>query len=262
MVQLPGAMWRIRAQEFAAALKADALLLQRALAYANLIIDTLAQFAGCNRLHPVDERCARWLLMAHDAVEGDTLMLTHEYLATMLGVRRPGVSVAARGLDDAGFIEYHRGRILIDRRGLEGASCECYGVAANAVEQLLRYGIPQRTLGAPYPSARRRPLLGERLRQGVLDDEQRVKARDAEEAPDVAVRRNDVANPLSGRFVQAHEEGEHRRVDIPDGPSSPKKSRSAPPCWRPRVSTRVAPRWTGRIRRKVELMSAPSLWYD
>jgi hypothetical protein len=145
VVQIPDHLWQMKSADFIDCLNADPVLRQRALRYAQATLESIAQFAGCNRLHPINERCARWLLMAHDRVANDTIMLTHEYLATMLGVRRPGVSLAAAALDQAGLIEYHRGRIFIrDRRGLEGVACECYNVANDALERLLGFDIRKR----------------------------------------------------------------------------------------------------------------------
>jgi CRP-like cAMP-binding protein len=89
-------------------------------------------------LHPVEERCARWLLMTHDRVGADTFPLTHEVLGQMLGVRRPSVTVAAGMLGRAGLISYHRGVItILDRSGLEDAACECYGVIRGVFTRLL-----------------------------------------------------------------------------------------------------------------------------
>ena len=94
--------------------------------------------AGCNRLHPLEERCARWLLLTHDRVGRDTFLLTHEYLGYMLGVRRPSVTLALGMLQRAGLITYHRGEVTVtDREGLEHAACECYGVIVAEYDRLL-----------------------------------------------------------------------------------------------------------------------------
>lgn len=87
----------------------------------------LLQLAACNRLHEAEERLARWLLMVQDRVEGDTLLLTQEFVAEMLGARRTTVTLAAGTLQRAGLIEYRRGSIrILDRENLEAAACECY----------------------------------------------------------------------------------------------------------------------------------------
>ena len=146
MVQIPGPLLRLAAGSFRDALDADPALNERALRYTQATLVTVAQFSGCNRLHPTNERCARWLLMAHDRVPADEIVLTHEYLATMLGVRRPGVSLAAAALEQAGFIEYHRGRIVMrNRAGLEQTACECYAAANDALERLLGYDVRKRS---------------------------------------------------------------------------------------------------------------------
>jgi CRP-like cAMP-binding protein len=86
-----------------------------------------AQTAACNRVHELEERLARWLLMCHDRSTGDSFPLTHEFLAVMLGTRRPSVTLAAGMLQKAGLIECGRGNVNIqNRKGLEKASCECY----------------------------------------------------------------------------------------------------------------------------------------
>lgn len=100
---------------------------QMLLCYAQATLNQAAQLAACNRLHLLEERCARWLLMAHDRVRRNDIHVTHEMLATTLGVRRPGVTVAAQALQAKGSIEYRHGTVLIlDRKRLEAATCECY----------------------------------------------------------------------------------------------------------------------------------------
>ncbi len=99
---------------------------------------SLAQSVACNRLHVLVERCARWLLLSNDRAARDDFSLTHEYLAIMLGVQRPSVSVALATLSKAGFIRFQRGTIIVtDRIGLESASCECYAVTTETYERLL-----------------------------------------------------------------------------------------------------------------------------
>ena len=94
--------------------------------------------AACNRLHSMEERCARWLLMTHDRAGEDTFPLTQEFLSHMLGVRRATVNVATGMLKKAGFIRYVRGKItVIDRPGLESASCECYRAIVQAYAHLV-----------------------------------------------------------------------------------------------------------------------------
>jgi CRP-like cAMP-binding protein len=98
------------------------------LKYARFVLSEVAQTAACHRLHSLEERCCRWLLVAHDNAQADTFPLTHEFLAVLLGVGRSYVSAIATALRKAGFIRYLRGRItIIDRSGLEASACECYG---------------------------------------------------------------------------------------------------------------------------------------
>jgi CRP-like cAMP-binding protein len=95
--------------------------------YSQFVFETVSQSAACNRLHVIEQRCARWLLMSHDRVGRDRFDLTQEFLAEMLGVRRPGVTVAMGALEKAGLITHGRGYItVVDREGLEKVSCECY----------------------------------------------------------------------------------------------------------------------------------------
>ncbi len=112
--------------------------------YLQAYVNMLGQLAACNRLHSVLERSARWLLMTHDRVNKDTFLLTHEFLATMLGSRRSGVTIAAATLQRAGYIHYEHGRMtILDRKGLEDASCECYGVTRRQFGNLLRTNVKQ-----------------------------------------------------------------------------------------------------------------------
>jgi CRP-like cAMP-binding protein len=92
----------------------------------------VAQIAACNRLHEIEQRLARWLLMCQDRVDAEVLLLTHEFLAEMLGTGRPTVSLAAGVLQRAGLIENDRGTVrILNRKSLEEAACECYGVIQN-----------------------------------------------------------------------------------------------------------------------------------
>jgi CRP-like cAMP-binding protein len=109
--------------------------------YMQGLVIQFTQGVACNRLHTVEERCARWLLMTHDRVGTDNFPLTQEFLALMLGVRRPSVSVVAGQLQRAGLIKYTRGSITVmDREGLEDAACECYGVIVHQFEKLFGKG--------------------------------------------------------------------------------------------------------------------------
>jgi len=107
------------------------------LRYASLLIAQISQVAVCNSLHTIEERLARWLLMSASRIESNELPLTQEFLSHMLGVRRAGVTVAARTLQTAGLIKYNRGHItIIDFEGLEASACECY---QNIKEEFRRY---------------------------------------------------------------------------------------------------------------------------
>lgn len=111
--------------------------------YARFVIAQLAQTAACNRLHSMEERCCRWLLIAHDSARAGTFPLTHEFLAMMLGVQRSGVSLVANALQRAGFIRYARGRVtIVDRVGLEKAACECYAAMRAQADALLGASQP------------------------------------------------------------------------------------------------------------------------
>jgi CRP-like cAMP-binding protein len=113
-------------------------LSQMLLRYAEALFIQTAQTAACNRHHHLDSRLARWLLMSQDRVKSDDIGLTQEFIATMLGVRRAGVTVAAAALREAGIIRYSRGKIhILNRARLEQASCECYDIVRDELERLL-----------------------------------------------------------------------------------------------------------------------------
>jgi CRP-like cAMP-binding protein len=138
LVQIPGDGLRMRARDLERALPRAPVLHRILLRYLMALLNQIAQSTSCNRLHEVQERCARWLLQTHDRVESDTFPLTQEFLSQMLGVHRPSVSVAARMLQKAGLIDYSRGNIRIaDRKGLEAASCSCYKLIKGEYDRLL-----------------------------------------------------------------------------------------------------------------------------
>lgn len=106
--------------------------------YALTLFSQIAQGSACNRLHPIEARCARWLLMSHDRVDDNTFPLTQEFLGQMLGVTRPSVSIAAGILQGAGLIRYVLGTMtILDHRGLEAAACERYGVITDEFHRLV-----------------------------------------------------------------------------------------------------------------------------
>ena len=112
------------------------------LRYTQALITQMAQTAVCNRHHSVDQQLCRWLLLSLDRLASNELSMTQELIANMLGVRREGVTEAARKLQDASLIRYRRGRItVLDRPGLEARSCECYQVVKTEFDRLLPYNL-------------------------------------------------------------------------------------------------------------------------
>jgi CRP-like cAMP-binding protein len=138
IVQSAGGALRMKAKvlqdEFAQGGKFQRLLLR----YTQALITQISQTAVCNRLHSVEQQLCRWLLLSHDRVKADELIMTQELIADMLGVRREGVTVAAGHLQDEGAISYVRGHIkILDRQKLEETVCECYRVVKNEFDRLL-----------------------------------------------------------------------------------------------------------------------------
>ena len=106
--------------------------------YSQAFVNMLMQSVACNGLHSAEQRCCRWLLMTHDRIGQDDFALTHELLAIMLGVRRPTVTLVLADLTRAGIVSHVRGRIrIVDRQGLERASCECYRNVRTVFDRLL-----------------------------------------------------------------------------------------------------------------------------
>jgi CRP-like cAMP-binding protein len=135
--QIPGQCARMDAKTFRKELERPGGALQGVMRrYLQAWTIQLSQGVACNRLHTIEQRCARWLLQSHDRVSSDTFPLTQEFLAQMLGVRRASVTVVAGILEKAGMIEYRRGRItILDRKRLERAACECYEVIRRETER-------------------------------------------------------------------------------------------------------------------------------
>jgi CRP-like cAMP-binding protein len=137
IVQIPGTAFRIRRDELKELMADDKKLRDALEKYANFSLLGFAQTAACNRLHHLEERCCRWLLIAQDSALSDTFSLTHEFLAMMLGVHRAGVSITASFLQKAGLIQYKHGQVsIINRGGLEAAACECYANMGKEFEKL------------------------------------------------------------------------------------------------------------------------------
>jgi CRP-like cAMP-binding protein len=142
LCQIPGRALRVPADVIAAESEQGTTWFRLLLRYANFVNFMNAQVAACNRTHQVDARMSRWLLMTHDRVDGDEFPLTQEFLGQMLGVARPTVNIAGATLQRAGFIEYTRGRItVLDRKGLESASCECYRRVRDELANTLGGGV-------------------------------------------------------------------------------------------------------------------------
>jgi CRP-like cAMP-binding protein len=138
MCQIPGNALRMRTEDFQAQVAPGMALYNSLHRYTQALFNLISQSALCNRVHSIEQRCCRWVLLTHDRVGEDEFPLTHEFLSQMLGVRRAGVSEVAAKLQNAGFISYRYGKITIqDRAGLEATSCECYGMIKAEFDRLI-----------------------------------------------------------------------------------------------------------------------------
>ncbi len=128
IVQASGTASRLPAAAFRTALAELPSLSGLLLRYVDAFHHQVAQTAACNGRHQIEQRLARWILMTHDRIEDDRLVMTQEFMSHMLGVQRPGVNLAVRTLQQAGLVQREKGQLrILDRSGLEAAACECYG---------------------------------------------------------------------------------------------------------------------------------------
>jgi CRP-like cAMP-binding protein len=135
--QVKGDNLRMSARDFREAIAGDTPLRRIAQRYLLVYLSMVSQSVACNRLHTIEERFARWVLMTHDRVIGDEFVLTQEFLADMLGVHRPSVSLVAGAFQQAGLIRYSRGHMeILNRQELENMACECYGVIRKQFDRL------------------------------------------------------------------------------------------------------------------------------
>lgn len=136
--QIPGESIRMPTAKFREAIAGDTALRRITLRYLQAYLSQISQSVACNRLHSIEQRFARWILMSHDRNPGNELQLTQEFIADMLGVYRPSVSLVARAYQQAGLIKYYRGKVtILDRAGLEDACCECYAVVRKHFERAI-----------------------------------------------------------------------------------------------------------------------------
>ncbi len=142
VVQSAGQGYRLLAQVMKDEFNRAGPVLHLLLRYTQALITQMSQIAVCNRHHSVDQQLCRWLLQSLDRLQNNELVMTQELIANMLGVRREGVTESAVKLQQAGFIRYARGHIsVLDRKGLERRTCECYAVVKKEYERLLPTGV-------------------------------------------------------------------------------------------------------------------------
>lgn len=136
--QVPGEALRMEAKALRKETREGSPLNELLLRYTQALLILVSQSTACNRLHTTEERLSRWLLMTHDRAKADQFAITQEFMADMLGVRRPTVSLVASMLQKAGLIRYSRGKLtVVNRAGLEAASCECYARVKEEYQRLL-----------------------------------------------------------------------------------------------------------------------------
>ena len=151
VVQSAGFGFRLKADHIKKEFGRAGPVLHLLLRYTQALITQMSQTAVCNRHHTIDQQLCRWLLLSLDRLPDDTLTMTQDLIANMLGVRREGVTTAAGHLQKAGLISYSRGRItVLDRPGVEKLACECYSVVKREVDRLISdipRGDPKQVLG-------------------------------------------------------------------------------------------------------------------
>jgi CRP-like cAMP-binding protein len=135
IVQVPGTALRMRPEALRKEMLRSPELHGFIARFVQSIINQIAQTAACNRLHSLEERCCRWLLTAHDSAGADSFAITHEFLATILGVQRAGVSLKVSAFQKDGLIRYSRGHMeILDRQRILAATCECYGTIRRQID--------------------------------------------------------------------------------------------------------------------------------
>ena len=138
VVQSAGSALKIRAADLKAEFKLGNEMHDLMLRYTQALMTQISQTAVCTRLHPIDQQLCRWLLLSHDRIHADKLVMTHDLISNMLGVRREGITLAAQKLAARKLIRNRRGTMtVIDRDGLEDAACECYGVVKTEYDRIL-----------------------------------------------------------------------------------------------------------------------------
>jgi CRP-like cAMP-binding protein len=136
--QIAGQAYRMHSGDFRRLTETDTPLKRISQRFLQAYLSQISQTVACNRLHTLEERFARWILMTHDRVGKDDFYLTQEFLADMLGVHRPSVSLVAGAFQQAGLLRYSRGKMtILNRAQLEASSCECYALVADQARQLL-----------------------------------------------------------------------------------------------------------------------------
>jgi CRP-like cAMP-binding protein len=147
-IQLTATALRMPYSELVSAFRKNEEIRDRILEFVQEQAVSLSQLAGCNRLHESEERLSRWLLMAQDRTQSDVLDFTQEFLAMMLGTRRPTVTVIAGVLQRSGLIEYQRGRVrIVNRENLEAAACDCYQITKRLYANLYTLATPGSVAG-------------------------------------------------------------------------------------------------------------------
>ena len=138
IVQLVGPMVRCPIEVLQSEFKASEHVRDLFVSFSETLLSQVQQTVACNAMHTTEERMCRWLLMMHDRAEGETLTYTHEFLANILGTNRKSVTLAAQSMQNAGLISYRRGTMqVLDRAGLEKASCECYAIVRKRFDAFL-----------------------------------------------------------------------------------------------------------------------------
>jgi CRP-like cAMP-binding protein len=147
IIQSAGGVVRMKAKDMKEEFAKAGIFQQLLLRYTQALMTQISQTAVCNRLHPVEQQLCRWLLLSHDRLDSDKLVMTHDLISNMLGVRREGITLAAQKLAKQKLIKNVRGTItVINRQGLEEAVCECYQVVNDEYNRLLGRGM-SRTFG-------------------------------------------------------------------------------------------------------------------